>query len=47
VLWVWYGGGIMGLGVLLNIFRKTRRTAAPAENPVFTPIPNPTPDARG
>jgi cytochrome c biogenesis factor len=21
VLWVWYGGAIMGLGVLLNIFR--------------------------
>lgn len=25
VLWVWYGGAIMGLGVLLNIFRPRRR----------------------
>ncbi len=45
VLWVWYGGGIMGLGVLLNIFRKTRRTTAPATSPVFTPLSTPTPDA--
>jgi cytochrome c-type biogenesis protein CcmF len=25
VLWVWYGGGIMGLGVILNIFRGGRK----------------------
>lgn len=25
VLWVWYGGAIMGLGVILNIFRPRRR----------------------
>ncbi len=25
ILWVWGGGGIMGLGVLLNIFRPRRR----------------------
>ncbi len=25
VLWVWYGGGIMGLGVLFNIFRSGRK----------------------
>jgi cytochrome c-type biogenesis protein CcmF len=24
VLWVWYGGGIMGIGVILNMLRKTR-----------------------
>lgn len=28
VLWVWYGGGIMGLGVLLNIFRGGRKKVA-------------------
>ncbi|HZR45279.1 MAG TPA: cytochrome c-type biogenesis CcmF C-terminal domain-containing protein, partial [Candidatus Manganitrophaceae bacterium] len=27
VLWVWYGGGIMGLGVILNIFRGGRKKA--------------------
>ncbi len=27
VLWVWYGGGIMGLGVILNIFRPRRKEA--------------------
>jgi len=25
ILWVWGGGGIMGLGVLLNIFRPRKR----------------------
>ena len=25
ILWVWGGGGIMGLGVLLNIFRPRRK----------------------
>lgn len=24
VLWVWYGGGIMGVGVILNMLRKSR-----------------------
>jgi cytochrome c-type biogenesis protein CcmF len=33
VLWVWYGGAIMGLGVILNIFRPRRREA-PALSPV-------------
>ncbi len=28
VLWVWYGGGIMGLGVILNIFRGGRKKVA-------------------
>jgi len=32
VLWVWYGGAIMGLGVFLNIFRPRRREA-------FVPAP--------
>jgi cytochrome c-type biogenesis protein CcmF len=44
VLWVWYGGGIMGLGVLLNIFRKTRQTTTPATDPALA-LPTPTPDA--
>ncbi len=37
VLWVWYGGGIMGLGVILNIFRRTRKrvvVSAPQTVPV-------------
>ncbi len=28
VLWVWYGGGIMGLGVILNVFRRRRLPVA-------------------
>ena len=28
VLWVWYGGAIMGLGVILNIFRPRRKEAS-------------------
>ncbi|MFQ5780531.1 MAG: cytochrome c-type biogenesis CcmF C-terminal domain-containing protein, partial [Nitrospiria bacterium] len=31
VLWVWYGGGIMGIGAILNIFRKDRKRAAVPE----------------
>jgi cytochrome c-type biogenesis protein CcmF len=27
VLWVWYGGAIMGVGVILNIFRRGRKKA--------------------
>ncbi len=27
VLWVWYGGAIMGIGVILNIFRPRKREA--------------------
>ena len=50
VLWVWYGGGIMGIGVLLNIFRKKRtpavglsnQTVAPAPSPLLAPQPIPT-----
>lgn len=34
VLLVWIGGGIMGLGVVLNIIRPRRREA-----PVFSPVP--------
>ena len=36
VLWVWYGGGIMGLGVILNIFRGGRKKVTelhPAASP--------------
>ncbi|MCI0528036.1 MAG: hypothetical protein L0Y56_11425, partial [Nitrospira sp.] len=32
VLWVWYGGAIMGLGVILNIFRPRRK-----EVPILSP----------
>lgn len=42
VLWVWYGGAIMGLGVILNVFRKGRRRVPEGqEAPVKTinPIP--------
>lgn len=38
VLWVWYGGGIMGLGVLMNIFRGF--IFAPSRNKVIAPIPD-------
>ena len=38
VLWVWYGGGIMGIGVLLNIFRKKRK---PVPGPTVAPIVSP------
>ena len=27
VLWVWYGGGMMGIGVVLNLFRKRTHAA--------------------
>ncbi|MGH7273372.1 MAG: heme lyase CcmF/NrfE family subunit [Nitrospiria bacterium] len=33
ILWVWYGGGIMGFGVVLNVFRPRRREA-PMPSPV-------------
>jgi len=42
VLWVWYGGAIMGLGALLNIFRKTRHARIPAASPLLSPLPTPT-----
>jgi hypothetical protein len=41
VLWVWYGGGIMGLGVILNIFRPRRREAAAFSPATLTPDPAP------
>ncbi len=44
VMWVWYGGGIMGLGVLMNIFRgfifgpsRNKGVTTPA---VVVPIPD-------
>ncbi len=36
VLWVWYGGAIMGLGVILNIFRPKRREV-PSYGPATVP----------
>ena len=47
VLWVWYGGAIMCLGGLMNIFRKKRKpvtglTTAPAAAPILAPSPLPT-----
>jgi cytochrome c-type biogenesis protein CcmF len=38
VMWVWYGGAIMGLGVLMNIFRGF--IFGPSRKTVIAPIPD-------
>lgn len=40
VLWVWYGGGIMGLGIILNIFRGGRKKESVPEAVSVIEIPS-------
>jgi cytochrome c-type biogenesis protein CcmF len=40
VLWVWYGGAIMGLGVVLNIFRPRRKEVS-VLSPAAIAVPGP------
>ncbi len=44
VLWVWYGGAIMGLGVILNVFRKGWRKV-PEGQEVSVKTVNPVPQS--
>ncbi len=46
VLWVWYGGAIMGIGAILNIFRRSPKRVSAGESEVTTkgkivPVPRP------
>ena len=39
ILWVWYGGGIMGLGVVLNVFRLRRKEVTVSSTATLSPGP--------